>query len=50
MKTKILPFLIFLFTVSITLAQVNITFELNTETIKNDIDPSGIFLAVVFIR
>jgi len=45
MKTKILPFLISLLTVSISLAQVNITFELNTETIKNDIDPSGIFLA-----
>jgi len=48
MKTKILPFLISLLTVSIAMAQeaqVNITFELNTETIKNDIDPSGIFLA-----
>lgn len=45
MKTKILLFLISLLTVSITMAQVNITFELNTETIKNEIDPSGIFLA-----
>jgi hypothetical protein len=45
MKKKILPFsiLVFLFSSSL-FAQVNITFELNTQTLSS-IDPAGLFIA-----
>ncbi len=44
MKQKILPLLIFVFTISSVIAQVNITFEVNTATIPS-VDAAGLFLA-----
>ncbi len=45
MKRKILPIFALLFTISSILAQVNITFELNAETLGTDIDPTGLYVA-----
>lgn len=44
MKRKILPFLIFALLLSSVQGQVNITFELNTETLQS-IDPGGLYIA-----
>ncbi len=44
MKRKFLPLIIFALTITTCIAQVNITFELNTATIPT-IDPAGIFIA-----
>ena len=45
MKKIILPIFVLFLTISSVLAQVNITFELNTATIANSIDPSGLYIA-----
>ena len=44
MKRKILPLFIFVLTASTILAQVNITFEINTATIPS-VDAAGMFIA-----
>jgi len=43
MKRKFLPILILLFSISAVMAQVNITFEVNTEALGT-VDPTGIFI------
>ncbi|MFK7776403.1 MAG: hypothetical protein AB8F94_30050, partial [Saprospiraceae bacterium] len=44
MKRKFLPILILLFSISSVMAQVNITFEVNTAALGS-VDPAGIFIA-----